>query len=129
MPQTEIDMQRVTVIDGPLPPGVFQDADREPGLVTAPEHEAVLRELTAREPLFHRAESGITRNDFERMTAPEYWEVGGFHGLEIAVGNYLLTYTLAQGERASRSPSLVRLPLPRAQARCPSPSGEGSLAR
>ena len=57
--------QRVTVIDGPLPPGAWQRSDMEPHLVTAPEHKAVLHELMQREPLFHRPEFGTKRNDFE----------------------------------------------------------------
>ena len=38
--------------------------------------EAVHAELAAREPLFHRPEFGTARNDFERMMAPEFREVG-----------------------------------------------------
>src|SRR5215510_5247309 len=67
---------RVTVIDGPLPPGVWERADREPDLATAPELLGVRDELLRREPLFHRPECGTTRADFERMLAPEFWEVG-----------------------------------------------------
>lgn len=37
---------------------------------------AVLEELRAREPIFHRPEHGTTRADFEAMTDPEFWEVG-----------------------------------------------------
>jgi hypothetical protein len=40
------------------------------------ESAAVLQELKAREPIFHRPELGTTRADFERMTADDYWEVG-----------------------------------------------------
>jgi hypothetical protein len=29
-----------------------------------------------REPLFHRTELGISREAFETMTAPDFWEVG-----------------------------------------------------
>ncbi len=142
MPPTGIDMQRVKVIDGPLPPGVFQAADMEPRLVTAPQHLAVLQELIAREPLFHRAEFGTTRRDFERMTAPEFWEVGAsgrrysrqfcldtlqkryehptedvwevgeFHCLQIAADNYLLTYKLAQGERGDPRRATITGDLP-----------------
>ena len=130
--------QRVTVVDGPLPPGIWQRADMEPNLVTAPEHMAVLDELIQREPLFHRPEFGTTRKDFERMTAPTFWEVGasgrrfsrqfvldvlekryenltedvweigGFHCLEIAADNYLITYTLIQGERVTRRATIWR---------------------
>ena len=34
----------------------------------------VLEELRRREPIFHTLEFGRTRADFERATAPEYWE-------------------------------------------------------
>jgi len=34
------------------------------------------RELAAREPIFHRAEFGTRREDFERMVAADYWETG-----------------------------------------------------
>ncbi len=110
----------------------------EPQFVTAPEHIAVLEELMRREPLFHRAEFGTTRKDFEKMTAPEFrevsasgrrfsrefvlntleqryehptedvWEVGDFHCLEIAADNYLVTYTLIQGERITRRATIWR---------------------
>ncbi len=50
--------------------------EMEPNLVTAPALEGVLRELMAREPIFHRPEWGTTRMDFERMTVPDFWEVG-----------------------------------------------------
>jgi hypothetical protein len=139
MPLTELKMQRVTVIDGPLPPGIWQSAIMEPNLATAPEHMAVLRELVEREPLFHRPQFGTTREDFEKMTAPEFWEVGAsgrrysrqfvletlekryenptedvweigdFHCLEIAADNYLVTYTLVQGERMTRRATIWRL--------------------
>jgi hypothetical protein len=36
----------------------------------------VLEELRGREPIFHTVEFGTTLADFERMTAPNYWEVG-----------------------------------------------------
>lgn len=36
----------------------------------------VLEELRRREPIFHTPEFGTTRADFERVTAPGYWEVG-----------------------------------------------------
>jgi hypothetical protein len=130
--------QRVTVVDGPLPPGIWQRANMEPNLVTAPEHMAVLHELMQREPLFHRPEFGTTRKDFERMTAPTFWEVGAsgrrfsrqfvldvlekryensteavweigdFHCLEIAADSYLITYTLIQAERVTRRATIWR---------------------
>ncbi len=36
----------------------------------------VLAELINREPLFHRTELGTSREAFETMTAPDFWEVG-----------------------------------------------------
>ena len=41
-----------------------------------PEMQSVLAELSAREPIFHRAEFGTTRADFERITAEDFWETG-----------------------------------------------------
>lgn len=38
--------------------------------------DTVFDELRGHEPIFHRAEHGTSRADFERMTAPDYWEVG-----------------------------------------------------
>jgi len=40
------------------------------------EHESVLAELAAREPIFHRPEFGRTRAKFEAMMDPEFREVG-----------------------------------------------------
>ena len=98
----------------------------EPNLVTDPKLSAVLKELEAREPIFHRPELGTTRHDFDQMMDPGFWEVGasgrrysrkyvldtlverhsaphddvwetrGFHCAELAPGTYLLTYTLVQ---------------------------------
>jgi len=41
-----------------------------PGLIQ------VLDELRRREPIFHNAEFGTTTAEFERVMAPDYWEVG-----------------------------------------------------
>jgi len=41
-----------------------------------PELRTVQEELILREPVFHRPEFGVTRADFEAMTAPDFWEVG-----------------------------------------------------
>ena len=41
-----------------------------------PEFADILAELSRREPIFHRAEFGTSRADFENMTAPDFWEVG-----------------------------------------------------
>ena len=107
-------------------------------LVTAKELLPILKELQRREPIFHRPEFGTTRADFEAMTEPDFWEVGasgqrysrayvldvleeryakphedqwrteGFHCMEIAPDNFLLTYTLHQGERVTRRATLWR---------------------
>ena len=98
----------------------------EPRLVVDPKLAPVLEELKKREPIFHRAEFGTTRRDFESMTHASFWEVGasgrrysreyvidtlvrrhsaphsdvweadGFHCTEIGPDHYLLTYTLIQ---------------------------------
>jgi hypothetical protein len=41
---------------------------------TDPDLPPVLEELRRREPIFHTPEFGATRSEFERATAPEYWE-------------------------------------------------------
>lgn len=43
---------------------------------TDPALNDVLHELIEREPVFHRPEHGATRADFERITVPDFWEVG-----------------------------------------------------
>jgi hypothetical protein len=110
----------------------------EPRLVTDSRLLPILNELKPREPIFHRAEFGTTRLDFEAMTEADYWEVGAsgrrysreyvldaleerfkhptddpwetgdFHCMEIAVDNYLLTYTLKQAERITRRATIWR---------------------
>jgi hypothetical protein len=42
----------------------------------SPTPDEVLAELRSREPIFHRPEHGTSRAAFERMTMPDYWEVG-----------------------------------------------------
>ncbi len=106
----------------------------EPVLMTEERLHGVFAELEAREPIFHRPELGTTRADFERMIVSDYWEEGAsgratagrmssmswssasgirwrsrdFHCREIAQDNYLLTYTLVQGERVTRRATLWR---------------------
>jgi hypothetical protein len=41
-----------------------------------PELFPVFEELRCREPIFHTAAFGTTLAGFERVTAPDYWEVG-----------------------------------------------------
>lgn len=107
-------------------------ADGEPSLTTEPRLLSILQQLVDREPIFHRPEFGTTRPDFERMVAPDFWEVGAsgrrysrefvldelekrhslpvveqwdadeFHCLELAADLYLLTYTLSMDDRKTR---------------------------
>jgi hypothetical protein len=109
-----------------------------PHLMTDPTLAQVLHELRQREPIFHRPEFGTTRQDFEQMTDPAFWEVGAsgrrysreyvldtlekraqnpaeeiwetqdFHCLELGAKTYLLTYTLIQGERVTRRSTIWR---------------------
>ena len=51
-------------------------SDCPPQFTTRPEHQAVLKELIQREPLFHRPEFGRNREDFETITDADFWEVG-----------------------------------------------------
>jgi hypothetical protein len=101
-------------------------SDRPPELITPLDLTDVLTELSCREPIFHRREFGTTRDDFERMTADDFWEVGAsgrhysrafvlnelekrfattpeevwetsdFRCQKLASDVYLLTYTLVQ---------------------------------
>lgn len=110
----------------------------EPDLATPAWLDDVLHELIAREPIFHRPELGTSLRELETMTEPEFWEVGAsgrrysrayvfeileertrnpgpdpwqtrdFHCLELAPDNYLLTYTLVQGERVTRRATIWR---------------------
>ena len=110
----------------------------EPELSTAPELNEVRNELIAREPIFHRPEFGTTRKDFDKLMAPEFWEttasgrrvsrqfvleflekryatttevtweIEDFRCQQIASDNYLVTYTLFQGERATRRAAIWR---------------------
>jgi hypothetical protein len=118
--------------------GKRQSTNMELNLVTDPKIVDVLNELMQREPIFHRPEFGTRRADFEKMIEDTFWEVGAsgrrysrqyvldelekrsanppedvwrtrdFHCLEIAVDNYLLTYTLTQGARVTRRATLWR---------------------
>ena len=98
----------------------------------------IIEELKRREPIFHRPEFGTTRADFEDMMdvafcevgasgrrytreyvldelekrqanpAEDPWQTRDFHCLEIAIDNYLLTYTLIQGARVTRRSTVWR---------------------
>ncbi|ANL28639.1 NTF2 domain-containing protein [Rhizobium phaseoli] len=41
-----------------------------------PDLHAILRELEAREPIFHRRDLGTSREDLLNMTADDFWEIG-----------------------------------------------------
>ncbi|MDP9039616.1 MAG: DUF4440 domain-containing protein [Acidobacteriota bacterium] len=43
---------------------------------TEPSSETVTAELLAREPIFHRPEFAFSLTQFDRMMAPDYWEIG-----------------------------------------------------
>ena len=109
-----------------------------PNLFTDNNCLAVLEELKKLEPIFHHPEYGTKREDFEKMTEETFWEVGAsgriysrdyvldvleerlknpqedkwktkdFHCLEISKNNYLLTYTLIQGDRITRRSTIWR---------------------
>jgi hypothetical protein len=48
----------------------------EPSLITEPGLVEVLEELKRREPIFHQPEFGSSRSALEKMTAPDFWEIG-----------------------------------------------------
>ena len=48
----------------------------DPFAHTSPELLPVLTELLAREPIFHRPAFASTPGGFDRMLAPDYWEIG-----------------------------------------------------
>jgi hypothetical protein len=107
-------------------------ASQPPFTHTDPDLLPILEDLRRREPLFHTPEFGTTNADFERVMAPDYWEVGASgrrysrdfilqwmsdappiaaaagwqsygHALRrLAPDTYLLTYTLRQAERLTR---------------------------
>jgi hypothetical protein len=103
----------------------------DPGLVE------ILKELASREPIFHRAEMGTSRADFEKMTVADFWETGAsgrrysrdyvldllekrhstphvdvwettdFHCRRLAQDIYLLTYTLLQNQNRKTRRSTI----------------------
>jgi hypothetical protein len=100
----------------------------EPHLVTDSALLHILDELKSREPIFHRPEFGTSREDFEKMTTEDFWEVGAsgcrysrsnvldvlqkrhaiphddvwqtsdFHLRQLSPDTFLLTYTLLQNQ-------------------------------
>ena len=127
----------VKVIDGPVSIETLKSSP-DPDFTTPEKNLEVMTELMKREPLFHRGEFGTTREDYERMTGPDFWEVGAsgrrysreyvlellegryenltheiwyiedFQCQEIAKDNYLVTYTLFQDDRQSRRSTIWR---------------------
>jgi hypothetical protein len=51
-------------------------ANEAPFTHVEPEFQHVLNELSHREPIFHTKRFGLSLDDFERGTAPDFWEVG-----------------------------------------------------
>jgi hypothetical protein len=51
-------------------------ASRKTFFTTDPALAPILDELRPLEPIFHTPEFGLEPDDFERRTAPDYWEVG-----------------------------------------------------
>lgn len=104
----------------------------EPDIETADALRTVLQQLKDLEPIFHRSPPGMSRSDWEAMTAADFWEVGAsgrrysrdyvidtllartagpqeitwrtenFLCQQLAPDHYLLTYTLHQGPRITR---------------------------
>ncbi len=75
------------------------NAGTEPPFETDPALLGVLDELMKREPIFHRPELGTSRADFEKMTMPDFWEIG-------ASGRfYSRDYVLAELEKRFQHPS------------------------
>jgi hypothetical protein len=110
----------------------------EPTRVTEPRLLEVQAELVALEPIFHHPELGTTREIYESMTEPHFWEVGAsgrrysresivqtlleryakpyqddwetkeFYCQELGEHLYLLTYTLLQGPSVTRRTTIWR---------------------
>lgn len=103
-----------------------------PELRTPEALQPVLAELQALEPIFHAAHADATPEQFERLVAPDFWEVGAsgqrysrafalqvlterpsppdeaawhtsdWHLALAGLDHYLLTYTLHQPGRVTR---------------------------
>jgi hypothetical protein len=108
----------------------------EPKLVTARAHRAVLAELRALEPIFHRPQYFASRSALAQLVSPQFFEIGAsgrrysrayvlktlaqraaagaqelwetrdFHCQGLSPGVFLLTYTLRQGARFTRRATL-----------------------
>jgi hypothetical protein len=64
-----------------------------------PELSKILEELISREPIFHCPEHGTTRADFERMTLPDFWEIGASGSI------YTRDFVLSELERRHQTQS------------------------
>lgn len=115
---------------------VVEHSSADPNEVPPLDLGRVLDELQQREPIFHHPELGTAREDFDRLTDPDFWETGAsghrysreqvwsvleqryaspepdhwqtseFLIREIAPATYLLSYTLLQGPRVTRRATL-----------------------
>lgn len=132
-----MDRYSVKIIDGTASAAKVNSSPN-PDFATKQNNLGVMAELMAREPLFHREEFGVTQQDYERMTDPDFWEVGAsgrrysrdyvietlvsrhehptyetwhiedFQCRKIADECYLATYTLFQNDRESRRSTIWR---------------------
>lgn len=110
----------------------------EPKLVTEKKLKHILDKLTKLEIFIHWPTISTTKQEIENLLDENFWEVGAsgkrynrevvskvleerankkngeiwtnsnFHCTEIAENNYLLTYTVAQGERVTQRSSIWR---------------------
>ena len=71
----------------------------QPVLSTDPALSDVLDELMLREPIFHRPEFGTSRDAFEKMTHPDFWEIGASGRI------YSRELVLAELEKRYQSPA------------------------
>jgi hypothetical protein len=93
----------------------MEGARMEPDLATDASLLAVLAELRQREPIFHRREHLSSREDFERQTAADFWEVGSAHQeatmTKVNVNNAQCAALFASGLQRSDAPARGACPL------------------
>ena len=66
-----------------------------------PDMNAILRELSAREPIFHRRELGTSRDDLLAMTDDDFWEIGASgraYGREWVIETLLERYKTPEAD-------------------------------
>lgn len=64
-------------------------------MTTPAEHDEILADLAAREPIFHRRAFGTSRDALENMTAPDFWEIGAsgrIYNREIVIETLMERY-------------------------------------